>query len=593
MNITPRKYQAEGMGQIRGCFSRKLRAVVYVLPTGGGKTYTFSYIAFNAAARGRRVMILVHRKELLLQASKSLSNLGIKHGLISPHFTPAPHEMVQVASIDTLMQRLKKRHYHVDLLIVDEAHHVTDGNKWGKVYEMLDRPPMLGVTATPVRTDGIGLGKHAGGVFEEMVIGPSVPELIDMGFLVNPVVYASLDVPDLSGVKKTASGDYNRDELSLAVDKPKITGSAVEMYRKVCPGARAIVFCANIQHAKHVRDEFNAAGYHFALLVGAPEMSDAERTAVNKGLASGHYHGACTVDLVSEGYDLPALECCIMLRPTASEALFLQQVGRVMRPSEGKNQAVLLDHVGNVGAYTNGEFKRKHGLPSEEREWSLDGRKKRGRKAVDEEEGAKIKQCEKCYKVHPAAPSCPYCGYEYPVKVRSLEQVDGELQQITAEMAEQIRRDKLREQGQAQSVEALMALGHSEPAARRILQARAEKQEIISAITADLTAWQELTGQMPAPTFGVSYRDIRYMKPKALKELRQQIDHHKAMSLAAWLNAWKKRTGDVVFTNLGVEFENVLSASPEEVDRMIAEFKTHKAEYLAAKSSGEFQLEVA
>lgn len=531
--ISLRPYQESAVDEVRAAFARRMRAVLFILATGGGKTYTFSYIAFNAAAKNRRVMILVHRKELLLQASKSLTNLGITHGLISPHFTPNPHELVQVASIDTLMQRIKKRHYHVDLLIVDEAHHVTDGNKWGKVYELLDHPPMLGVTATPVRTDGIGLGKHAGGVFEEMVIGPSVPELINMGFLVNPVVYASLDVPDLSGVKKTASGDYNRDELSLAVDKPRITGSAVEMYRKVCPGARAIVFCANIQHAKHVRDEFNAAGYRFALLVGAPEMSDAERTAVNKGLASGHYHGACTVDLVSEGYDLPALECCIMLRPTASEALFLQQVGRVMRPADGKSQAVLLDHVGNVGSYINGEFKRKHGLPSEEREWSLDGRKKKGRKAANDADEVKIKQCEKCYRVHPPAPACPYCGYTYPVKARSIEQVEGELQQITAEMAEKIRREKMRQQGAAQTVEQLLAIGKSRWEAERIVKARAEKQEVISGLIADLTTWQQETGQMPFTIFGVSYKDIRFMKPKDLKALRDRFEQHKAEYLAA------------------------------------------------------------
>lgn len=262
-------------------------------------------------------------------------------------------------------------------------------------------------------------------------------------------------------------------------------------------------------------------------------MSDAERTAVNKGLASGLYHGACTVDLVSEGYDLPALECCIMLRPTASEALFLQQVGRVMRPADGKTRAVLLDHVGNVGAQINGVFKRKHGLPSEEREWTLDGRKKRGKKKTQETEDLSIKQCPKCYFAHITAPACPKCGHVYEVKARNIEQVDGELQKISAEMEEQIRREKMRQQAQAKTVEDLMNLGHNRYAAERIVKARAEKQEIISGMIADLTSWQETTGQMPFTIFGVSYREIRYMKPKELKALRDRFEQHKAEYLAA------------------------------------------------------------
>lgn len=491
-------------------------------------TYTFSYIASSAADKGRRVCIIVHRKELLLQASASLRSLGIEHGLISPHFTPNPHARVQVASVDTLLIRLKRQAFDFGLLIFDEAHHVIDGNKWGRAYELLGKPHMLGVTATPVRTDGKGLGEHAGGLFKTMVLGPSVAELIDRGMLINPIVYTSLEVPDLSGIHTNKDGEYNSKELAARVDKPKITGSALAQYTKICPGARAIVFCTSVEHAKHVVAEFNAAGYRFDLLVGEPEMSDAERTAVNKRLRSGELQGACTVDLVSEGYDLPDLECCIMLRPTASEALFIQQVGRVMRPSSGKTVCWLLDHVGNVGVLVDGGFKRKHGLPNEVREWTLDGRKKKkkGEKAPVED-AIEIKQCPQCFVAHMPSPTCPACGFEYPASSRQLEQVEGELHQITEEMQAQLRQQQRSAQAAAKSVEDMMReLGYSRTRAEAIVKARAEKAELRTSLITDLQEWRRKTGQ-GVETFGLEYlSDLKQYKPKALKELRERFDAH-------------------------------------------------------------------
>lgn len=508
-------------------------------------TYTFSYIASSAADKGRRVCIIVHRKELLLQASGSLRALGIEHGLISPHFTPNPHARVQVASVDTLLIRLKRQAFDFDLLIFDEAHHVIDGNKWGRAYELLGKPHMLGVTATPVRTDGKGLGEHAGGLFKTMVLGPSVAELIDRGMLINPIVYTSLEVPDLSGIHTNKDGEYNSKELAARVDRPKITGSAVAEYTKICPGARAIVFCASVDHAKHVVAEFNAAGYRFDLLVGEPEMSDAQRTDVNKRLRSGELQGACTVDLVSEGYDLCDLQVCIMLRPTASEALFLQQVGRVMRPSDGKTKCWLLDQVGNVGVLVDGGFKRKHGLPNEVRDWSLDGRKKK-KKGQKEQEVPTIdlKQCASCFVVsdpksphrddcekcadgEPVHTHCGSCGAPWPVSSRALAQVEGELHQVTEEVQAQLRQQQRSAQAAAKSVEDMMReLGYSRTRAEAIVKARAEKAELRTSLITDLQEWRRKTGQ-GVETFGLEYlSDLKQYKPKALKELRERFDAH-------------------------------------------------------------------
>lgn len=523
--IALRDYQQSAVDEVREKFRAGLHPTLFVLPAGGGKTYTFSYIASSAAARGTAVCIIVHRKELLLQASASLRNLGIKHGLISPHFTRDPHQLIQVASIDTLLIRIKKEPMKFGLVIFDESHHVVADNKWGRCYEALGRPPMLGVTATPVRTDGKGLGEHAGGVFKSMVLGPSKPELIERGMLIASTVFCSFDTPDLKGVGKNKDGDYNTAELAARVDKPQITGSAVAHYTKICPGARAIVFCASVKHAQHVADEFNAAGYRFALLVGEPVMSDAERTAVNKKLKTGELDGACTVDLVSEGYDLPALQCCIMLRPTASESLFLQQVGRVERPEEGKTEAFLLDHVGNVGRMVDGEFKRKHGMPNEDRDWSLDGRKKGKGQQKEVEDTFPVKQCPKCFHVHEPAPVCPVCKFEYPLPgVRQLEQVEGELQKITPEIAAAIKKEQRAEQGRAQTVDDMVnVLGYSRGRAEKIDKARREKAELIAGLEQGLDAWRARSGKTVLEEFGKPFSAIKSMKPKELREWRDKL----------------------------------------------------------------------
>jgi len=346
------------------------------------------------------------------------------------------------------------------LLIFDEAHHVIADNKWGRLYEALGMPPTLGVTATPVRGDGKGLGEHAGGIFKTMVIGPLVSELVKRGVLVAPVVYTSFETPDLDGLKANKDGDYNNKALAERVDKPVITGSALEQYKKVCPGAKAIIYCVNVEHAKHVVAEFNKGGFKFALLVGEPHMSDAERTAADRKLRSGELDGVCTVDLISEGYDLPDIQCIIMLRPTASESLFIQQAWRGGRSAEGKEVWYLLDHVGNVGKVVDGEFIRKHGLPTEDRDWSLDGRaKKKGkRKQTIEDIKVAVAQCKACYACFDPAPVCPHCGTPVEVKSRNVAHVDGELHEITREMADAMRKGRRQEVGKAQTLEELQKI---------------------------------------------------------------------------------------------------------------------------------------
>ncbi|MFM2091065.1 MAG: Klebsiella phage [Planctomycetota bacterium] len=412
-------------------------------------TVVFCYVAANAAAKGRRVLILVHRAELLRQTSRSLERMGVRHGLIAPGCSQTL-DAVQVASVQTLVRRIGKIAWLPDLIVIDEAHHAVAGT-WAAALSAFPKAHRLGVTATPCRLDGRGLGD----VFEHLVIGPSTSELMARGFLSRAIVYAPPVRADFAGVK-IVGGDFSRGEAAARMDKPAIIGDAVQHYRRLIPGKPAIAFCASVDHAEHTAALFNAAGFIAKSLDGT--MEDSERADTIAALGDGRIHVLTSCDIVSEGTDIPVVTGAILLRPTQSEALYLQQVGRVLRPiyADGfdlstdagrlaaiaagpKPRAVILDHVGNVA---------RHGLPDDDREWSLDvTRRKPKRKDEDE---CPVRQCPQCYIAHKPAPACPGCGFVYPVKQRDMEQRDGELVEVTAEMV--ARKQKRMEVGQARTL---------------------------------------------------------------------------------------------------------------------------------------------
>lgn len=536
MKAALRPYQLEGVTEIRAQFAAGARSVLYVLPTGGGKTYTYSYIAEHAGAKGNSVLILEHRKELIRQASLSLATLGVRHQIIAPpskiagvrsaHIErigwPAIERdsHVAIASVQTLGRRMDwLAEFRPRLVIIDEAHHAVAGT-WARIIEACPEARLLGVTATPVRTDGQGLGVQAGGVFQAMVLGPSMRELIEQGALVPPRVVAPPTQLDLSDVH-TRGGDYDASELTVALDKPTITGDAVEHYRRLAAGKPAIVFCASIKHAEHVAEEFRRAGFRFYAIHG--EMDDTERDRLIYGLADGSVQGLVSMDVISEGTDIPVAEVAILLRPTKSEGLFLQQVGRVLRPAPGKEYGLVIDHVGNTGRWIDGEFRRNHGLPADERDWSLDGRKKRKRAANDNEKAEPLAQCPKCYAAHDPAPKCPVCGFTYQTKMILPQQVDGELREVTDEDAGRARVEQRRQQGRAQSVEQMVSqLGYSRERAQHILAARDEKEKLRAELREMVGRWCAATGKA-WQAVGFTPADVQRMKPKDLRKEIQRL----------------------------------------------------------------------
>jgi len=270
-----RPNQSASVEDIRVSYLNGNRSPLLVYPTGGGKTIIFSYITNEASKRGKSVLILVHRIELLRQTSEKLTEYNVPHGLINPKYTPKYYETVQVASVQTLVRRLDKIPTP-DLIIIDEAHHATAG-QWNKILDYFPDAKTLGVTATPIRTDGKGLDS----CFDDLVKGPSIMDLIELGYLAQPKVYAPPNDIDFASMR-TQMGDFKKDDANDAVDRPTITGDAVAHYRKLCDGAPAVAFCVSVAHAHHVAEQFRGAGYLAESVDGS--MSDEERVRILGGL---------------------------------------------------------------------------------------------------------------------------------------------------------------------------------------------------------------------------------------------------------------------------------------------------------------------
>lgn len=398
--------------------------------TGFGKTVVSAFIAQSAQTKGKRVIFTVHRKNLIRQTEGAFRQFGIQFGYIAAGVSYDPHETVHIASIETLRRRIKQVKIP-DLLVVDEAH-MAASESWAEVvlYFREHGTKILGNSATPTRLDG----KSLGDLFETIVAGPPTRWLMDNGFLSDYIAYAP-GTPDLTEVHSTA-GDYNHGELSEAMDKPSITGDAADHYKRIAPGTLAIAYCCSIRHSTDVAQYLNAAGIPSAHIDGKTPEGELQR--IIRAFADRQILVLCNVELITTGFDLSAqvgrevaVETIISLRPTQSETLHLQMVGRGLRRKP--RPAILLDHAGNM---------LRHGLPDEEREWSLTGRKKPARSNSVSE--VRIRECERCYRVHAPAPICPYCGFVYTCTTRKVEEVEGELENITPEMVRKQRKDVLR-----------------------------------------------------------------------------------------------------------------------------------------------------
>lgn len=562
MKLSLRPYQSEGIELVRAEYRRKRRRPLYVLPTGAGKTVFYASVAEGSAARGKRVLILEHRKELIRQASVALGRIGVRHQVIVPDEKLAgirrahvdkigwpmidPRAHVAVASVQTLAVNMEwLAEFDPDLIVIDEAHHAVAGT-WARIIAACPNAQLLGVTATPCRTNGQGLGD----VFDVMVLGPSMKELIALGYLLPPKVVAPPLKVDLSKVRKRRDGELDPDaQAELLMASREITGDAIEHYNRLAPGRPAIVFAANLKHAEAVAAEFRSAGWRFEVIHGG--MLDTERDRLIEGLADGSIHGLVNKDLISEGTDIPVAEVAILLRLTDSESWYLQATGRVLRPvfadgydlgdleqrhaaiaASGKHFGLVIDHVGNSGRFIDGEFVRKHGLPHDDRDWDLKGRKKRAGAKAANDDAVAIRQCPECYAVHEPAPACPSCGFTYKVRaIAPPKQVDGMLAEVQDDVAADAaaRAAAKRAQAAARTVQDLAATGMSIGRAEHVIAAREEKARLQQQLKDLIRRWYEAAGRPRGAAaavqaaFGFPSTDVMKMKPKALREAVERV----------------------------------------------------------------------
>jgi len=406
-----RDYQNLAISNVRKSFQVKHRSVLLTLPTGAGKTVIFSEITRLAGLKGANVLILVHRKELIDQAGDKLTKADVKYGIIAAGHKESKFN-VQVASVQSLINRLNNPE-QFDLIIIDEAHHAV-ASSWQKIFEFYKTALKLGVTATPMRMTGAGLGE----IFDKLIVGSTIPKLVDKGYLAKHEVYAPPNKLNLDKIR-TIRGDFSKKEVEDELDKVDIVGDAVENYRRLGNNKPAIAFCISVKHGQYVTNKFKQAGYTAELITGSMK-SDDRKTLVDN-FKNGKVKILVSIDVVSEGFDVEGCYVAILLRPTKSEGLYIQQVGRVLRPEPNKT-AIVLDHVGNT---------KRHGFVDDIREFDLHQKVKAKRKG---EIAPAVETCEQCFAVYKPQPICPVCGHKKEVTKREITYEDGELVKMKREL---------------------------------------------------------------------------------------------------------------------------------------------------------------
>jgi DNA repair protein RadD len=409
-----RPYQIDVVGRIERVLGDRV-AELLVAPTGSGKTVIAAEIINRAVAKYRAVLFLAHRREIIMQTSTKLSANGVRHGIIMAGVEPRPMESVQVASIDTLHVRgVRSKAMPLppaNLLIFDEAHRAR-GRTREQLIALYPGASLLGMTATPCRGDGRGLGN----IFTTMIECPQVAELIVGGYLVKSRVYAPVD-PDLRGVR-TQQGDYVVGQLERRMNTDPLVGDIVEHWLKYSERRRTVCFAVGVEHSVHIRNEFLQAGVRAEHLDGATSIG--EREAILNRLASGETEIVTNCMVLTEGWDMPAVGCCILARPTKQMGLYRQMVGRVLRPADGKPDAVILDHSGAV---------YRHGLPEDRVEWTLAVDRRAVTPAQQKRErgeAPKLHECPSC-KAMMVAPPCGACGWQPQPRARAIDFEEGEL----------------------------------------------------------------------------------------------------------------------------------------------------------------------
>jgi superfamily II DNA or RNA helicase len=411
-----RPYQSDVIARIDAEIVAGRRRILMVAATGAGKTIVAGAVIADNASRQKHVLFLAHRRELIQQTSAKLHAAGVDHGIVQAGFPTRPCERVQIASISTLHARAVRSNRMdlppADLVVVDEAHHCR-AQTYRKLMAAYPSAVILGMTATPCRGDGRGLGN----AFDVIVECPPIAELIASGFLVPTRVYAPTR-PDLSGVH-VERGDYVERELATRMNEQKLVGDVVCHWHRLAERRRTVVFATGVAHSVHLRDEFRASGVWAEHIDGSTPVE--QRDAILARLAEGTVEVVTNAMVLTEGWDQPHVSCLVLARPTKHMGLYRQMVGRVLRPALGKVDALILDHAGAIF---------EHGFVEEPVIWTL-AEDRRADNPVHKSRGLHrapaLATCPECSAVRLEGRPCTACGWRPQSKAAAVDVVDGEL----------------------------------------------------------------------------------------------------------------------------------------------------------------------
>ncbi len=429
--------QADTIEEVRQAIRNGHRRILIVAPTGSGKTVIGAAIIHSAEEKAKQSIFLAHRRELIFQTADKLNKFGVLHGVIMAGEQGDGWRGVQVASIDTLRARYmnpKRKHLlplpTVDIVMVDEAHRSNAPTYTKLLDHYAERGTIsIGLTATPIRGDGKGLARH----YDCMVLAPSMEEMIDNGRLVPPRYFAPT-IPDLTGVRMRMN-DYVEGDLEKIFDTRKAVGDIVTNWLRIAPERKTIVFTSGVGSSIHTAEQFTAAGIRAAHIDGKTPLS--ERSETIAALERGDIQVISNCMVFTEGFDCPSLDCCILARPTKNLGLYLQMGGRVLRTFPGKEDAIIIDHSGNL--YEHGYLEDDHGWQLTEGEACTDNDKRQ--EEFDKKEPI---TCVECGCVYEGQLPCPACGHIPQRKGKYIDSRHADLIEIRRE-----KRERAAEQAKA------------------------------------------------------------------------------------------------------------------------------------------------
>ncbi len=498
------------------------RHILAVAPCGAGKTVIMSTITRTLDVP---TLIIAHRQELVSQMSLTLARSGIYHDIIAPdkviRFIVALHcheindvyykagSKVVVASVDTLIRRdCSSWANKIELWQIDEGHHVLPDNKWGKVVEQFHNATGVGWTATPVRSDK----KPLGSIYNDIIIGPTMRELITRNYLSDYSIKGPEVHMDRTNLKTGSTGDYTKNSLSTETKRANITGDVIEQYKKHASGKRGVTFAASVELAKEYAQAYRDS--HIPAAYVDAHTSDKDRIDAVRGLKNGTLLQLTNVDIFGEGFDLPAIECVSMARATMSYGLYVQMFGRGLRIAPNKSHGIIIDHVGNV---------MEHGLPDYKFDWTLDYDKP--------EIEIPIRQCMnfECLAIFEGfTKTCPYCGWK-PERnadrkhATHPEQVEGNLVEYSEELINQL-------QGEADKLLQEPFYGMSVFAQQNTRKRKDAQLNLRDKISKWAGYYKDIHGSTDEEiylrfyhTYGIDILTAQTLRPKAANELNERI----------------------------------------------------------------------